>query len=206
MAPLDADGARVNGELQRVTRTGAYNGNPSVTPDGRWVAFSPSRSGMRDLWLKDLSTGKELQLTNTPGAEGRPALAPDGTRVAYAFPEGTSWLLAVDSASPELLCQNCGDARGWFPDGRRLVFNLAPRTDRSAVRVSTWFRETEGDVAASPVRLWPGAHFSGWTMGGVRDGPLAQCPPSDDCSRRRGRCSGLRLDHSDRGHDDGEQA
>jgi eukaryotic-like serine/threonine-protein kinase len=123
----------VTGELQRITRTGGFNGNPSISPDGRFAAFRSNRTGNTELWCKDLRAGKEIQLTNTPGNEDRPALSPDGTRVAYSFPEGKNWLLSVEGGSPELLCENCGEARGWFPDNRRIVLNLAPRTDHSTI-------------------------------------------------------------------------
>ena len=139
MLPLDADNAKPAGELQRVTRTAGYDGNPSVPADGRFAVYQSARTGNTDLWLKDFQTGKDVQLTNTPEAEGRPAVSPDGTRVAYTVrgaapaPAMRNWVQPIEGGGPERLCDDCGEVRGWFPDNRHLILNINSNTPRGAV-------------------------------------------------------------------------
>ena len=135
--PLDANGAKAAGELQRATRTAGYDGNASITPDGRLAVYLSTKTGNRDLWVKDFHSGRDLQLTNTPGNEGRPAISPDGSRVAYTVrgtaPQMRNWILPVDGGAPELLCDDCDEVRGWFPDNRHLVVNVNPYTQHAAI-------------------------------------------------------------------------
>jgi eukaryotic-like serine/threonine-protein kinase len=135
--PLDANTLKTAGELQRVTRTGGYDGNPHTTPSGRLAVYQSRRTGNVDLWLKDFSSGKDIPLTSTQADEGRPAISPDGTRVAYTVratpPRMSNWILSVESGAVERLCDDCGEIRGWFPDNRRLVLNINAYTKRGGV-------------------------------------------------------------------------
>jgi Tol biopolymer transport system component len=45
-----------------------WKSDPAWSPDGRYLSYSTDRAGKLDLWLRDLSTGEDRQLTNLPGA------------------------------------------------------------------------------------------------------------------------------------------
>ena len=45
-----------------------WKSDPAWSPDGRYLAYSTDRAGKLDIWLRDLSTGEDRQLTNLPGA------------------------------------------------------------------------------------------------------------------------------------------
>src|SRR5262249_43187647 len=64
--PVDANTGKVTGELQRLTDDAAADTRPSVSHDGKKLVFLSDRSGNNDVWIKDLATGKETNLTATP--------------------------------------------------------------------------------------------------------------------------------------------
>ena len=45
-----------------------WKSDPAWSPDGRYLSYSTDRAGKLDIWLRDLSTGEDRQLTNLPGA------------------------------------------------------------------------------------------------------------------------------------------
>lgn len=45
-----------------------WKSDPAWSPDGRYLSYSTDRAGKLDIWLRDLATGEDRQLTNLPGA------------------------------------------------------------------------------------------------------------------------------------------
>jgi Tol biopolymer transport system component/cytosine/adenosine deaminase-related metal-dependent hydrolase len=45
-----------------------WKSDPAWSPDGRYLSYSTDRGGKLDIWLRDLRTGQDRQLTNLPGA------------------------------------------------------------------------------------------------------------------------------------------
>ncbi|GBH31472.1 amidohydrolase family protein [Sphingobium xenophagum] len=63
--------------------------DPAWSPDGRTIAYSCDRGGTLDLWLHDVSTGKERQLTNIPDkAVAWGSWSQDGKLIAFLDQEG----------------------------------------------------------------------------------------------------------------------
>ena len=58
---MDLKQGKVTGNLQRVTRDLSTEVFPSVSANQR-LAFSADRSGKREIWVKDLATGKDMLL------------------------------------------------------------------------------------------------------------------------------------------------
>ena len=61
--PIDANQAKVTGELQRVTSGDVQDDYPTISADGTKLAFMSNRSGNKDAWLMDLARGELSQLT-----------------------------------------------------------------------------------------------------------------------------------------------
>ncbi len=74
---------RPDREPERAIADGNFNGDPAWSPDGRTLVYASDRAGQLDLWLHDLATGEQRQLTNLDGDESAPAFSPDGTTVAF---------------------------------------------------------------------------------------------------------------------------
>jgi Tol biopolymer transport system component len=86
----------------------AYDGFalfPSISPDGRHVAFSWGKSGPGsnwDIYIKRVGPGEARRVTTSPGRDDRPAWSPDGRRLAFMrFTSGTTEdLLVVPAEVP----------------------------------------------------------------------------------------------------------
>ncbi|MBF0445847.1 MAG: PD40 domain-containing protein, partial [Magnetococcales bacterium] len=126
-----------------VTVHPAVDYGPSLSADGRFLAFVSERSGNRDIWLKDLSTGSDgipRQLTNHPATDDAPALNKDGSQLLYvAFetdPRGDIHLLDLNSGEKKQLTNpDHGEtAPVWSWDGREIFYTrLASAVTKQAV-------------------------------------------------------------------------
>ena len=93
--------------MVRVTEDAADELAPRVTREGRRVVFSSTRNGNYDVFMKDLASGAERQLTSSPEDEMFPVLSPDGSEVAYRSGREV-WVANVRSGSLRRGCTNCG--------------------------------------------------------------------------------------------------
>ena len=126
--PLDVRG-QVGAEIRRITDGFGFDATPSVSRDGTKLVFSSERFGNRDVWIRDLKTGREAALTSTPQDEAWPVISADGTKVAYTVSgQATQPIYVVDarippgSSVPEKVCEDCGEPVGWSPDGSQIIY------------------------------------------------------------------------------------
>src|SRR5262249_33401461 len=122
--PMDVNRAKVTGGVQRLTQDIVAQSYPTVSPDGKKLAFSSRRSGNRDVWLKDLATGRETAVTNTPWPEFSRIFSPDASRLAYRANEKQNrlvYVVTLAGGALERVCEACGSG-GWSSDGRRLLY------------------------------------------------------------------------------------
>jgi Tol biopolymer transport system component/DNA-binding winged helix-turn-helix (wHTH) protein len=66
-----------------VTESTAFDYSPSVSADGRKLAFISNRSGNDEVWFKDLMDGKERKLTDSLQTKQHGVISRDGSRIAY---------------------------------------------------------------------------------------------------------------------------
>jgi Tol biopolymer transport system component len=45
-----------------------WKSDPAWSPDGRWLSYSSDTGGKLDIWLREVATSRDRQLTNLPGA------------------------------------------------------------------------------------------------------------------------------------------
>jgi Tol biopolymer transport system component len=112
--------------------------------------------GLPELWARDFTTGKDIQVVSAPAAEGR--LSPDGKWLAFTatrpggpvvfaqpFPGGGARVQISDGS---------GTQPHWSPDGKE-VFYVSRDKDLMAVAVRTIGQSGEGTLEASaPRRLF----------------------------------------------------
>ena len=99
-----------------------FSGNdfaPSVSPDGRTVAFVSGRDGSFRIWLKQLESGSETVLTPGPD-DNSPRFSPDGGWIMFIH-NRAAYRIPSLGGEPRRLLDNVDDA-GWSPDGRQIAF------------------------------------------------------------------------------------
>jgi Tol biopolymer transport system component/DNA-binding winged helix-turn-helix (wHTH) protein len=131
VVPADTDRAQTDGEPEEVTHTdGILNKSPSISRDGRWLAYTAINTITRDasIRVRDLTTGAERQLIKSPLLE-LASISPDGSRVAYqqdvsrgvaGIDRSVTFLIQTAGGNPTRLCGDC-DPRGFSSDGSLLL-------------------------------------------------------------------------------------
>jgi Tol biopolymer transport system component/tRNA A-37 threonylcarbamoyl transferase component Bud32 len=128
--PIDANAGKVVGEIGRLTESADRDSAPSISTDGRTLAFNRGSGGFGgSLWLKDLQTGKEKLLVSTTPTivVGSGQITADGSRVVYDRVEnqkGDLYVVPTSGGEAERACQDCRVTNGWSNDGKSLVYEL----------------------------------------------------------------------------------
>ena len=126
--PFDLDHGKAKGALERTTEDHSVL-DPSLSGDGRFVAFASGQSGPLNTWVRDLQTGKESLIAGSSMGQRFPAINASGTKVAYSVYEGNkrSIYLWTSGGTPEKLCEGCLRATDWSRDETSLlVFGGSP--------------------------------------------------------------------------------
>lgn len=78
---------RATGRTRDVTRDAAIDMSPAFSPDGRWLVWSSDRSGVMNLYAREVRGDGELgplrQVTNVVTGAFQPAVSPDGRTLVY---------------------------------------------------------------------------------------------------------------------------
>jgi Tol biopolymer transport system component len=96
--------------------------DPSVSPDGRTLAFESLRDGESRIWIKDLASGSESVLV--PRTSFLPAFSPDGTTVLFVTEDEVQtdlYRISLATREERLAARDAVYA-DWSSDGRSIVF------------------------------------------------------------------------------------
>jgi Tol biopolymer transport system component len=120
-----ATGDRVN-----VSRSPAYDGAPSWSPDGMRIAFTSGRDGAQELWTVSPDGSGAKRLTGSGGAKPyNPEWSPDGREVLYYLEKGDNkdqiWIIGADGTGATNLThdEEHNIFPGWGPKGT-LIFSV----------------------------------------------------------------------------------
>src|ERR1700738_3322942 len=114
-------------------------GDPKISPDGKWVAYSVSTPDMNanrnasNVWIVSTSGGAPMQLTPS-GHDSAPEWSPDAkTLVFLSSREGNSqvYLLSMDGGEAHAVTHlsTGADLVKWSPDGKTIAFTSSVYPD-----------------------------------------------------------------------------
>src|SRR5262249_39705542 len=112
--------------VTQVTFDGRLAMNPSISADGKYLAYASDRAGQGSLniWVQALPNGEPVRLTNDQFNDDLPSFSPDGTKVAFRSDRdgGGIYVMAILGGAPRLLAKN-GTRPLYSPDGKYLLFS-----------------------------------------------------------------------------------
>lgn len=118
----------VAGEAQqqadRVT-SNLFDSQPSLSADGRWLAFTSELHDNHEVRLKDLVTGQETLLATGAPTAGSPRIAADASSVVYRISEGKKeplYIVSAKGGEPHKVCDDCGRPTDWSANQRYILF------------------------------------------------------------------------------------
>jgi len=118
-----ADGS----DIRQLTHGEGSNHDPSVSPDGRTIAFISTRSGSELIWKMDIDGGNPLQVTRD-GFELSPKITPDGKNIVYQ-----TWMrqgifkIPLTGGEPIQLIPSAAFEPSVSPDGKLLAVSKVDR-------------------------------------------------------------------------------
>jgi serine/threonine protein kinase len=121
----NADSGNRLKHLRRLTPETDHSTSPSLSRDGKWVAYASNRADARnvDIWLDSSPGGAARRLTTNLAEDGEPTIAPDGSSVVFRSERngGGIYSIRADGSGERLLVAN-GRSPAFSPDGNLVAF------------------------------------------------------------------------------------
>jgi len=132
------------GRISRLTAEPGLEVHPSLSPDGRFLAFAAGPTGRLRIYVRQLTGGRTIPVADDLGGDQHwPRWSPDGTRLSletnraiYVVPAlgGDPKLLVAAASGPVVNGEGALSEEGptylaWSPDGRRIAFAMGRDID-----------------------------------------------------------------------------
>lgn len=139
------------GTPENLTKNHAMEADPSWSPDGSKLAYTSDQGGgLPQLWIRDLNTGKDRQLTDMTTQPLGAAWSPDGKSIAAIDVDGrwgVAGLFTIDVASGKITRLQASLPQpgepSWSADGKYVSISLSKLYSKS-------FREGTNQIYIVP--------------------------------------------------------
>ena len=126
-------------DLRQVTNSKGKNATPSVSRNGKRIAFVSTRDGDKYQIYTSNPDGSDVRRLTTDAsiAYFNPQFSPDGKRIVYYAEKGDSkdqvWVMKSDGSNQTLLTHNIGHNifPGWSADGKEIIFSSSKRDQKT---------------------------------------------------------------------------
>lgn len=110
-------------EPENLTADTFYESDPAWSRDGKYLAYVSDRAGTPDIYIRDVATGSDEQLTDLDGAELYPAWSPSGSQLAFQDQTGATYVVNVSSGSVRKVLDSIFQPGRptWSADGKKIA-------------------------------------------------------------------------------------
>ena len=119
-----------------VTQFSGLEVQPTLSPDGRFVAYASDVDGDWDIYLMRTSGGNPINLTAGSGeADMQPAFSPDGEKIAFRSERNGGGIFVMGATGESVVrVTDHGFNPAWTPDASELVFSTESVTENPLSR------------------------------------------------------------------------
>ncbi len=163
---MDADGKN----RRQLTADAAFDYDPVVSPDGKFILFNTDRSGIPNIWRIEIDGSNARQLTSL-GENYTPSISPDGKWFVFqSWAKGPPVIMRGSTAGgePVQLSETNGTGPSISPDGTLIAYVYLDEQTRSG-RIE--IMRAEG---GKPIKEFDLPHTAKWELRWSRDGQAVQ--------------------------------
>jgi serine/threonine protein kinase len=116
--------AGIRAEFSQLTSQPGVEWFPSLSPDGKWLAYSATGARGRQIYLQSVSGQNPIDLSKDATVDDdQPAFSPDGERIAFrSSREGGGIFVMGRTGEAAKRVTRMGFKPSWSPDGTQLAF------------------------------------------------------------------------------------
>jgi eukaryotic-like serine/threonine-protein kinase len=113
--------------LHKITAEAGLTGYPTISRDGKLIAFASDRAkeDNLDIWVQQTGGGDPIQVTRDPADESDPSFSPDATLIAFRSEKDGGGIYVIPSfGGPPILLAARGRNPRFSPDGKWVAYSV----------------------------------------------------------------------------------